>query len=288
MKRKAAFKIVFIYAVFMLFFCMFSEGESVYAADFETADIKEKYEQNTVNLRKNVFRLYNRKTGEYLYTSDIEENNKIAEDSEWMSEGIVWSFDEGKGTPVYRLYSEKKGHRYTESFDECIWMKENGWKYEGVCWCIDSQSEGTFHTMINPYAESERDKYVYTQSSAEIDMLTRLGWTNLPGVYYIEIQEDRDTYNSRTVDYYLGGKGSVVKYLNSNKSKFLGIDYDDNNEVYYYNFDAPKEKMQCAQFVSIVMNNCGCNLNKLTSESGGDPSQASAWIYFAKNGQKTL
>ena len=49
MRRKAAFKIVFIYAVFMLLFCVFSESGSVYAAGLETADTWDNYGDKKVS-----------------------------------------------------------------------------------------------------------------------------------------------------------------------------------------------------------------------------------------------
>ncbi len=274
MGRRAAYKIAIFYAVFVLLFSCLSVAVTVHADEHDNVE-------KNISSRKNVFRLYNKLTGEYLYSSDIEECSSLPETGEWMTEGIVWSYTDGVGTPVYRLFKENMGHRYTEFFDECISMKEDGWKYEGVCWCIDSSNGESFYTMINPYSESEKDKYVYTSSSAEVDLLVRLGWTKVSGVHFVEMIESKKTDNTRTIDNYLKGKKSVAKYLSANRTKYLGIPYDEDYDI-YLNKDRPiDEGLQCGGFVCDVMKNVGCDLDILVSETGGNPSQASTWINFA-------
>ena len=75
-----------------------------------------------------VYRMYNRTTGEHLYTTDAYEVSVIYKNQDWGYEGIGW-YTLSTGTPVYRLYNPKLGnHLYTtDTYEISVITKTQGW-----------------------------------------------------------------------------------------------------------------------------------------------------------------
>lgn len=238
-----------------------------------------------------VFRLYNRSTGEHLLTSDIAEKDKLLRSKEWSSEGMVWSYRDGTGIPVYRIYKPGYGHRFTQhksEYDNCL---KNGWRSEGICWYIDPTSRQDYYTLINPKAKSEVKKYIYTSEQGEINTLEGLGWIKLfgvradvaPGILYAKD-------NKRSIDHYLGGKRNLVDYLTENQKAYLGKPYIDVYSPEFYEKYSISYGIQCASFVTIALQSIGCNTDIVIRDTTysseilseyPNPYQASTWVAFA-------
>ncbi len=229
-----------------------------------------------------VYRLYNKTTGEHLFSTDPKEKDKLLSSGAWTYEGKVWSYVSGKGIPVYRIYKMGQGHRYTQHLAEYKKCIQNGWVFEGICWYIDTTDTRDYYTMVNPKATSEVKKYVYTTDWNEVKLLQNLGWVRLYGIH-------ADVANSvlyaksnlRSVDHYLGGKADVTDYLTKNQNFYLGKPYVDIYDPSYYEPYIPSRGLQCASFVTLVMQSIGCNTDIVIRDTGLNPYQASTWIAFA-------
>ena len=83
-----------------------------------------------------VYRLFNRRTSEHLYTTSRSEYEGLPRKThgDWMWEGAAWVAPKKSSTPVYRLYNGGLGdHHYTTSKGERDpLVKKSGWRNEGV------------------------------------------------------------------------------------------------------------------------------------------------------------
>lgn len=124
-----------------------------------------------------VYRLYNKNTGEHLYTeSSFERDNLIK--IGWTNENIGWQAPKTKGTPVYRVYNPNaKGgdHYYTASKYEAKSLVKSGWKWDNNAKPI-FYSGGTqpVYVAYNPFAKS--GAHNYTTSYYEQNSLLNIGW----------------------------------------------------------------------------------------------------------------
>lgn len=116
-----------------------------------------------------VYRLYNRYSGDHLYTKDIAEAKK-AQANGWIYEGIAWSSPE-KGAPVYRLYAPQSGlHHYTVSEKERDGLMDLGWKDEGIAFL--SGGSNPVYRLYNPNSGG----HILSADRKEHDALTKAGW----------------------------------------------------------------------------------------------------------------
>ena len=118
-----------------------------------------------------MYRLYNRYTGEHLYTSSTSERDTLRSIG-WTYEGVGWVAP-ATGEPVYRLFNPySDDHHYTTRADERDALKGIGWRDEGVGW----YSGGSVPVLrqFNPYATTSTHNY--TVSREENDKLVSLGW----------------------------------------------------------------------------------------------------------------
>lgn len=125
--------------------------------------------------RPKMYRLYNRYTGEHLYTSGAAERLSLIE-SGWTSEGIAWHAAPS-GDPVYRLYNPYVSggdHHYTMSEDEVIDLVDKGWTHEGIGWYSDPNHAVPLYRLYNPNAVT--GTHHYTTSTVERDSLVNDGW----------------------------------------------------------------------------------------------------------------
>lgn len=123
-----------------------------------------------------IFRLYNKNTGEHLYTTSGYERDELVKGG-WSSEGTGWLAPQ-EGTPVYRLYNPNaKGgdHYYTNSKFEAESLVKTGWKWDNDGKAIFySGGKTPIYVAYNPNAQS--GSHNYTQSSYEQKMLLNNGW----------------------------------------------------------------------------------------------------------------
>ncbi len=89
-------------------------------------------EPDQISVPENVtiYRLYNPKTKEHLWTASRNEYDTLVQYG-WNQEGAAWR-SPGDGTGVYRLYNPKsKDHHYTSSKREAeVLIDLHGWRYD--------------------------------------------------------------------------------------------------------------------------------------------------------------
>ena len=134
-----------------------------------------------------MYRLYNRWTGEHFYTASASERDGL-EAVGWRYEGVGWVAP-ASGDPVYRLYNPYVtggDHHYTPSVAERDSLVAQGWRYEGVGWASGGGIEVL--RQYNPYAST--GTHNYTTSRAENDSLVLAGW-RAEGVGWLAVGEGR-------------------------------------------------------------------------------------------------
>lgn len=83
-----------------------------------------------------VYRLYNRWSGEHLFTTDREEYDGLVAVG-WSGEGEAWRSPAESDNEVWRLYNPYSGdHHYTADETEYERLGDIGWNREGNgLWC---------------------------------------------------------------------------------------------------------------------------------------------------------
>jgi hypothetical protein len=91
-----------------------------------------------------VYRLWNKKSGEHLYTADSNERDTLVALQWGINEGVKWNSllnadTVTDATPVYRVFNQKSGeHLFTKDQNEANTLitkfSDLGWKNEGICW----------------------------------------------------------------------------------------------------------------------------------------------------------
>ncbi len=134
---------------------------------------------------QDVYRLYNKSTGEHFYTASADESNHL-QSVGWKYEGTGWKAFT-TGDPVYRLYNPNNGgdHYYTANADEANKLVALGWrwKYEGTGWKAFTTGDPVYR-LYNP--NNGGDHY-YTANADEANKLVALGWrwdNNAQPVFY--------------------------------------------------------------------------------------------------------
>lgn len=142
-----------------------------------------------------MYRLYNKNTGEHLYTADVVEKNHLISIG-WRYEGVGWEAPVKSERPVYRLYNPNtQDHHYTLVRAEKDMLIEAGWRYEGIGWYSASPSNGIpLYRQYNPNAKS--GQHNYTLSRGEVKHLIELGWRDEGiGWYGANTKKDADEIN---------------------------------------------------------------------------------------------
>ena len=98
-----------------------------------------------------MYRMYNRISGEHLYTKDANEV-KVLSRGDWNYEGVAWVAPKESSTPVYRLYNPGLGdHHYTIDANEVKTLtREYGWRNEGKKWYSDDSKNTPIYRQYNP------------------------------------------------------------------------------------------------------------------------------------------
>lgn len=105
----------------------------------------------------NVYRLYNKKSKEHLYTSDSYEYKHLPElSSDWVREGVnfkAYKKSDSTTAAVYRVYNPKSGeHLNTTDTNEVKVLKSKGWKSEGVAFYTPKTGGKPVYRLFNPKA----------------------------------------------------------------------------------------------------------------------------------------
>lgn len=123
-----------------------------------------------------MWRLYNRWTGEHLFTANTNEYAEL-KGVGWTQEGKAW-LAPTEGDDVYRLYNpyvEGGDHHYTRDENEYMTLQGLGWRGEDVAWRSAPKEGGTpLYRLYNKYAET--GTHHYTASAHERDELVSVGW----------------------------------------------------------------------------------------------------------------
>ncbi|MBG1279297.1 hypothetical protein [Lactococcus lactis] len=119
-----------------------------------------------------VYRNYNKRSGEHLYTSHYEWTTlpKIA--SDWTQDSVT--FDEpATGANIYRVYNPNSGeHLFTSSSYESSQLVKIGWRSEGVA--FHSGGKVPVYRLYNPAAGI--GAHLDTASAYEKNQLVKVGW----------------------------------------------------------------------------------------------------------------
>lgn len=128
----------------------------------------------TVPSNIELYRLYNRYSGEHLYSNDASERDYLVSIG-WNSENIAWSSPVTSKTPVYRLYNPYSGdHFYTTSKSEYNYLGRIGWNQENVGFWSSDANNVTVYRLFNPYVKI--GTHHFTTSKDEYYYLGTIGW----------------------------------------------------------------------------------------------------------------
>lgn len=126
-----------------------------------------------------MYRLYNRLTGEHLYTTDKAERDNLLTSDTWKDEGQGWTAPDVSDYPVYRLLNPNNGdHHYTTDKNEFETLPSLGWVAEGIAFFSadkDDAENVILYRLYNPNAKGAGSHH-YTVDEAEKDALVKLGW----------------------------------------------------------------------------------------------------------------
>lgn len=132
------------------------------------------YADNSGETQK-MYRMYNKLSGEHLYTADINERETLRR-GDWLYEGVGWVAPQKSTTPVYRLYNHRLGdHHYTLDANEVKALAKHGWKKEGIGWYSSDSFEVPLFRQYN--SRLRVGSHHYTTNSDEYKVNNaRNGW----------------------------------------------------------------------------------------------------------------
>ncbi len=139
-----------------------------------------------------VYRLYNRRTSEHLFTRSATEYERlpVATNGDWRQEGVAWLSPRQSDRPVWRLYNMRSGdHHYTTSPGERSRLLAAGdWRDEGVAFYGAEASDVGARAVYRVYnGRLKRGQHHYTVRSGERNALVRdSGWKD-EGTGFYEI-----------------------------------------------------------------------------------------------------
>lgn len=125
-----------------------------------------------------IYRLYNPRNGEHLYTADANEKNVLFQKHGWGYEGEAWyAPNKGKDSlPVYRLYNAGlQNHLYTIDTNEVrVLTTKHGWtKDNGGRPVFYSGGKANIYRVYNPKL---RGLHHWTTDQNEYRVLPKHGW----------------------------------------------------------------------------------------------------------------
>ena len=171
-----------------------SDGKSltVYVNHFSMfALVNEKHESPAGAVP--VYRLYNHKTSEHLWTTSANEYRQlpIITKGDWRQEAVAWLAPDGVGTPVYRLYNKKMGdHYYSMSQGEINALTTKyGWTVDNggapAFWSAAKGDGGAIPLYCVYNSRLKKGQHHFTRSVAERDFLTtKAGWRYEKEAFY--------------------------------------------------------------------------------------------------------
>jgi surface protein len=129
-----------------------------------------------------VRRLYNRWSGEHLFTTDEREYEHL-QTLGWRGEGTAWVAP-ASGDTVWRLYNPYSGdHFYTMDRGEYDHLGSIGWNKEGEGFHSAPEAGGTpVYRLFNPWLT--QGTHLFTTDAGEYDHLGSIGWRKEDVAWY--------------------------------------------------------------------------------------------------------
>ncbi len=129
---------------------------------------------------QDVLRLYNRWSGEHLYTTSRAEYNSLGKVG-WSGEGTAWAAPSSGSNPVWRLYNRWSGdHLLTSDRKEYDTLGRAGWNREGVAFY--SGGGVSVWRLYNRWLKA--GTHLLTTDKTEYDNLIRDGWSGEGVAFY--------------------------------------------------------------------------------------------------------
>ena len=129
---------------------------------------------------QDVLRLYNRWSGEHLYTTNRTEYNSLGKVG-WSGEGTAWAAPNSGSNPVWRLYNRWSGdHLLTSDRKEYDALGRVGWNREGVA--FHSGGGVSVWRLYNRWLKA--GTHLLTTDKTEYDNLIRDGWSGEGVAFY--------------------------------------------------------------------------------------------------------
>lgn len=129
---------------------------------------------------QDVLRLYNRWSGEHLYTTSRTEYNSLGKVG-WSGEGTAWAAPSSGSNPVWRLYNRWSGdHLLTSDRKEYDTLGRAGWNREGVAFY--SGGGVSVWRLYNRWLKA--GTHLLTTDKTEYDNLIRDGWSGEGVAFY--------------------------------------------------------------------------------------------------------
>ncbi|MBF0777240.1 glycosyhydrolase [Streptococcus cuniculi] len=144
-----------------------------------------------------VYRLYNTRSMEHLYTQDAHEKDQLPKLSkDWVYEGIAWQAAQLSEKPVYRVYNPKSGeHLYTQdTYEIKVLTSKHGWKAEGIAYY--SSGSKPVYRLYNPKA-GVGSHFVTLDTNEKDILVSQHGWKYEGIAWYAEGGATPSTDNYR-------------------------------------------------------------------------------------------
>ena len=128
-----------------------------------------------------VHRLYNKNTGEHMWTIDPSEKDNMVSVG-WIYEGEAWKCPDPE-VAIYRLYNPYNGiHHFTDDFGEASDLNSGKWRCEAVPFF--GATHGTpVYRLFNSH-DKKYGLHHWTTDAAERDKLKAVGWTDEGVAFY--------------------------------------------------------------------------------------------------------
>lgn len=137
-----------------------------------------------VTSETNVYRLYNKHTGEHFYTSNKAEYDSLGA-AGWSQEEVGFVTPAISDKPIYRMYNPNAGdHHYTMNYGEVVSLIDAGWNFEGVTAYSGPLNNKPVYKLYNPNAVT--GTHHFTENKAEYEHLAGIGWVQEGIAWYTD------------------------------------------------------------------------------------------------------
>ena len=126
-----------------------------------------------IKAAQQVLRLYNRWTGEHLYTTNRAEYDGLGRRG-WSGEGVAWTAPGSSSSPIWRLYNRWSGdHLLTSNRREYDALSRAGWRREGIGFY--GGGSASVWRLYNKWLKA--GTHLLTTDKTEYDNLIKDGWS---------------------------------------------------------------------------------------------------------------